>query len=77
MSGEARITGYRTNAYRLWLFRGIRDGMSGKTTRQLGRPFHARAAGTEETVGIRQSRSPIERGRESDGVIVPMNPETT
>ena len=31
----------------------------------------------EETVGIRQSRSPTECERESDGVIVLMNPETT
>ena len=77
MRGEAGITGYRTSVHRPWLLRGIRDGMPGKRTRQLGRPFHARAIGTEKTVGIRQSRSPIERERESDGVIVPTNPETT
>jgi hypothetical protein len=52
--------------------------MSGKTTRQLGRPSFARVEeNTEETVGIRQSRSPTERERESDGVIVLMNSETT
>ena len=77
-NGEASITGYRTSVYRPWLLRGIRDGMSGKTTRQLGRPFRALVyLGKEETVGIRQSRSPIERERESDGVIVPKNSETT
>ena len=42
MSGEVSITGYRTNVYRPWLLRGIRDGMSGKRTRQLGIPFCAR-----------------------------------
>jgi hypothetical protein len=52
--------------------------MSGKTTRQLGRPFRALVCSSkEETVGIRQRRSPTEQERESDGVIVLKNPETT
>jgi len=78
LNGEASITGYRTSAYRPWLLRGIRDGMPGKRARQLGRPFHALAKlSKEETGGIRRSRRPTEHGRESDGVIVPKNPETT
>ena len=78
MRGEASITGYRTSANRLWLLRGIRDGMPGKRARQLGRPSRALAqTSQEETDGIRLSRSPTEHGRESDGVIVPKNPETT
>jgi hypothetical protein len=35
-----------------------------------GGPLAPESRDSEETVGISQSRSPIERGRESDGVIV-------
>ena len=65
-NGEASITGYRTSVYRPWLLRGIRDGMPGKTTRQLGRPARARAVGTEETVGIRR-RPKTNRARKGVG----------
>jgi hypothetical protein len=78
LSGEASITGYRTSAYRPWLLRGIRDGMSGKTTRQLGRSLRPLVLRSEEeTVGIRLSRNPGEVVRKSDGVIVLLIPKTT
>ena len=52
--------------------------MPGKRMCKLGRPFRALAVlSKEETVGIRLSRNPTERGRESDGVIVPLIPKTT
>ena len=64
--------------HRPGLLRGIRGDMPGERTCQLGRPYRARVEGDVEwTAGIRQSRSPVEFGRESDGVILPLTPETT
>ena len=78
LRGEASITGCRTSVHRPWLLRSVRDGMSGKATRQLGRPLRPLVPrNEEETFGIRLSRNPGEVVRESDGVIVPMNSETT
>jgi hypothetical protein len=52
--------------------------MPGERMCQLGRPYRARVVcDAEWAVGIRQSRSPMEHGRESDGAIVPLTLETT
>jgi hypothetical protein len=77
-NGEASILGIETGESA----RGS-SGVSGATCRDRGRanwgdpsePLTEEVR--EETSGIRQSRSPGEFGRESDGAIVLMTLETT